>query len=182
MDKGIFETNVRIIDLEIDALAKSLDVLDGASEEYTAIAKNFKMMLECQAIPANILLQIEKLEEEQRQYDRRIESEEANFDKKMAVEEEKIKRELALAERKLEEERRQAELRHQHDIDELTEERRHNLAEEALRIKAEHEKNIVTGGGILITTLLAAVIYVGEFKGGVLGSGATSILRLVKLF
>lgn len=182
MDKGIFESNVKILDLEVNHIMQILDTVDPASDEYEVLEKNLKQMLDCQAVPAKMLLEIEKFEEEQRQFVLRREHEEADFDAKLDFEREKAKQELELAREKLVAEQQQADKRHQHDLDELEEEKRHNLVEEAQRIKSDHERNLITGGGIILTTILAGAIYAGECKGAVIGSGATSILRLIRLF
>ena len=180
MDIGDFVENCRLLDLEINQLASDLDTEESDSERRYNIERNLKLILECKQIEAKNVLEFEKLKEEQRQFDRKLEYEEANFDAKREDDLKQKEEELKLAQAKLEEERRQAEQRHSHDVAELEEERRHNLRDEALRIKAEHDRNMVTAGGIAATVALAALIYVGEMKGGVISSGATSILRLVR--
>lgn len=180
MNVDDFKENCRILDLEINQLTSDLNVEDSDSERRYNIERNLKLIMECEQIQANIILNFEKLEEEQRQFDRKLEYEEANFDAKREDDLKQKEEELKLAQAKLDEDRRQAEQRHSHDVAELEEERRHNLRDEALRIKAEHDRNMVTAGGIAATVALAALIYVGEMKGGVISSGATSILRLVR--
>ena len=182
MDKSDFKGNMDILDKEIETLMQTLDTIDPTKDEYATVSKNLKMILECKAIEARNALEVEKLEEEQRQFDLKREKDDVDFDAKLAFEREKAEKELDLAREKLAAEQQQADKRHQHDWATLEEEKRHNLVEEAQKIKAEHERNLVTGGGILLTTILAGAIYAGECKGAVIGSGATSILRLVRLF
>lgn len=182
MDKSKFEGNMDIMDREIEALLQALDVVDPAKEEYGIISKNLKTVLDCKAIEARNALEVEKLEEEQRQFDLKREKDDADFDAKLELERDKNLAELELAREKLEVEKQQADKRHQHDLSELEEEKRHNLVDEAQKAAAERNRNLITGGGILLTTALAGVIYAGECKGAVIGSGATSILKLVRLF